>query len=307
MSTHAIAVDVGGTEIKAAVVELRPGSAHALRQIHRRTPSGGDPASAADAVVSVVAEVITDLHQDAEAVVDSVGVVVPGIVDERRGVGVFSADPAWRDEPLRDKIAAHTDLPVTLGHDARAGGLAEARLGAARGIRDVAVLPVGTGIAAALVLDGRLHTADGHAGEIGHLDVGHGEPCACGSSGCLEAIASCAAMARRYQQRIGRPVRGSAEVAAAVRAGDPDARKVWDEAVDGLASGILALSMLVAPEVVVLGGGLAASGRLFLEPLRHAVNERGPGFHRRPRIELAELGEAAGCLGAALLATGEGE
>lgn len=303
MSAHAIAVDVGGTETKAALVEVGPDSARALRQVRRRTPRGDATTSTADAVIRVVAEAVADLRQSAEVGIDAVGVVVPGIVDERHGVGVYSAEPAWRDEPFREKLAQHIDLPLTFGHDGRAGGLAEARIGAARGIRDVAVIPVGTGIVAALVLDGRLYAGNGHAGELGHVNIGHDEPCQCGAFGCVEAIASSAAIAHRYSARTGRPVHGASEIAAAVRAGDPDARAVWREAVNGLAKGILVLSTLIAPEVVVLAGGLAMSGKLLTEPLDRELESMMLAFHRRPRLELAELGDTAGCLGAALLAT----
>lgn len=301
MIGHAIAVDVGGTEIKAAVVAVSEDGAYEIRQVRRRTPRGDEHRSTADAVVGVVAEVVSDLSGATEVTIDAVGIVVPGTIDEQHGVGVFSADPGWRDEPLHEKLAAHIGPPLVLGHDVHASALAEARLGAARGIRDVAVLPIGTGIAAALVLDGRAHTGGGYAGEIGHVDIGHGEPCACGTIGCMEAISSSAAIARRYTARTGKPVHGAVEVTAALRAGDPDARSVWNEAIDGLAKGLLVLCSVVAPEVIVLGGGLAQAGDLLTEPLRTRLAELLT-FHRRPRIELAELGDTAGCLGAAMLA-----
>lgn len=301
MTAHAIAVDVGGTEIKAAFVAVTEDGAEPLRQVRRRTPSGENGVSVADAVVGVVSEVVADLSATFTFPADAIGVVVPGTVDEERGVGLFSAVPSWRDEPLREKLVDRIGRPVVLGHDVRAGGLAEARLGAARGIRDVAVLPIGTGLAAALVFDGQLHTGGGRAGEIGHVDIGHDEPCPCGSTGCVEAIASSAAVARRYVERTGKAADGALEVASAVRAGDPDARSVWTEAVDALARGLLVLSAVVAPEVVVLGGGMAKAGRLLTDPLNSRLEDLVT-FHRRPKIELAELGDNASCLGAALLA-----
>ncbi|GAA4854244.1 ROK family protein [Saccharopolyspora rosea] len=301
MTAHAIAVDVGGTEIKAALVAVGEDGARPLHRLRRPTPRGPDGGATADRVVDAVVEVVTALRGAGPA--DAVGVVVPGIVDESRGVGVYSANLGWRDVPLRDRIAARIDLPLGFGHDVRAGGLAEARLGAARGMRDAVVLPIGTGIAAALVLDGRVHAASGHAGEIGHVDVGHGEPCPCGGTGCVEAVASSAAVARRYTARTGTAVGGAAEVAEAVRTGDPGARAVWAEAVDALARGLLVLTAVIAPEGFVLGGGLARAGRLLTDPLRERLDELLAAHHRRPRLELAELGDTAGCLGAALLAT----
>ena len=108
--------------------------------------------------------------------------VVPGLVDERRGVGVWSANLGWRDLPVRDAVAARLRVPTVVGHDVRAGLLAETRLGAARGARHALFLPVGTGIAGALLLEGVLISADGWAGELGHMVVDPaGPPCACGA------------------------------------------------------------------------------------------------------------------------------
>ncbi|SDX07638.1 glucokinase [Saccharopolyspora shandongensis] len=301
MTAHAIAVDVGGTDMKAALVAVGRDAARQLRHARRPTPRGSDGAATADLVVEAVIELVSELRSGVEPV-DAVGVVVPGVVDEARGVGVFSANLGWRDVPLRARLAAGIDLPLAFGHDVRAGGLAEARLGAARGMRDVVVLPIGTGIAAALVLDGRLHSGGGFAGEVGHIDVGHGEPCGCGSSGCVEAVASSAAVARRYRARTGRDVSG-ADVAAAVRTGDPDAQAVWQDAIDALARGLLVLVTIAAPECIVLGGGFAQAGDLLVEPLRARLDGMLAAYHRRPHLKLAELGDTAGCLGAALLAT----
>ncbi|MCI2419621.1 ROK family protein [Saccharopolyspora sp. K220] len=302
MTAHAIAVDVGGTEMKAALVAVDHDTARPLRHLRRPTPRGSDGAATADHVVAAVTELVSDLRTGAAEAVDAVGVVVPGVVDEAHGVGVFSANLGWRDVPLRDQLAARIDLPLGFGHDVRAGGLAEVRFGAARGMRDVVVLPIGTGIAAAMVLDGRLYSGGGFAGEIGHVDIGHGEPCGCGSSGCVEAVASSAAVARRYQARTGKD--GTAvEVAAAVRAGDPDAQAVWQDAVDALARGLLVLVTVAAPECIVLGGGFAQAGNLLTEPLRARLDGMLAAYHRRPHLKLAELGDTAGCLGAALLAT----
>ncbi|QUH05496.1 ROK family protein [Saccharopolyspora erythraea] len=299
MTSHAIAVDVGGTETKAALVAVEPDDARTLRQTRRRTPRGADGPSTAESVIDTVAEIVEELRDGA----DAIGVVVPGIVDEQRGMGVYSANLGWREEPLRDMLAARFDLPLAFGHDVRAGGLAEARFGAARGMRDVIVMPIGTGIAAALVFNGQIYSAGGHAGEIGHVDIGHGEPCPCGGTGCVEAVASSAAVARRYTARVGTPVDGAAAVADAVRAGDPHAAAVWQEAVDALAKGLVTLTAVLAPEGIVLGGGLAMAGRLLTDPLAARLDEMLLPFHRRPRLELAELGDTAGCLGAALLAT----
>ncbi|WP_235921385.1 ROK family protein [Lentzea tibetensis] len=294
-SRHVVAVDIGGTDTKAALVTGTPEGVTAVKHSRRGTPRPVGP------ILDLVTELVGELRQSSEHPVDAVGVVVPGVVDEVNGIGVYSANLGWEDFPFAAELTQRTGLPVAFGHDVRAGGLAELRMGAARGLRDAVVLPIGTGIAGALVLDGRLYSGGGYAGEIGHVDVGHGEPCGCGQTGCVETVASSAAIARRYSIRTGRPVNGAVEVAERVRLGDQDAVAVWHEAVDALARGILVLATLLGPEAVVLGGGLALAGDLLIEPLRDRLDGL-IAFQRRPELRLAALGDEAGCLGAALLA-----
>lgn len=287
-----IAVDVGGTETKAALVTGTSTGVRPVKQQRRPTRRGGD------AVVEGVTALVDELRAAAEHPVDAIGVVVPGIVDEATGTGVYSANLGWADYPFRSKLDASTGLRTAFGHDVRAGGLAELRQGNARGLTNAVIMPIGTGIAAALVLDGQVSTAPG---EIGHVDVGHGDPCGCGQTGCVEARASSAAIARRFTERTNRHVNGAAEVAALLASGDTDAAAVWEEAVDALARGILLVAALLGPEAVVLGGGLALAGPLLTDPLGARLDGLTT-FQRRPELRLAALGDEAGCLGAALLA-----
>jgi glucokinase len=233
--------------------------------------------------------------------VRAVGLVVTGIVDERRGMAVHSENVGWRDVPVRSLVEQATGLPVGFGHDVRAGTLAEWRLGAGRRLQDMVFVPVGTGVSAGIVVQGRLVTGGGYAGEIGHVDVGHGEPCSCGGRGCVEALASAAAIARRYTAVSGRPVAGAREVAERMVAGDPVARRIWDDATDALALALAWTSVVLAPQAIVLGGGLARSGSLLFEPLGQALG-RHLGVVRRPQLLPAALRDDAGFLGAALLA-----
>jgi glucokinase len=292
-----LAVDVGGTEIKAALLDDVDGHLAVRSRARRATPRGTDGTGTARAVVAAVAELATEFGAD--QALSAVGTVVPGVVHD--GIGVYSANLGWRDFPFAAALSDAVGLPVAFGHDVAAGGLAEQRMGAARGSRDVVVMPIGTGIAAALIMDGELRTSGGYAGEIGHVDVGHGQPCGCGQTGCLEAMASSAAIARNYSARVGRHVPGAAEVLTAVADGDPVAAQVWDAALDALARGIRVLATLVGPEVVVLGGGLAMAGDLLLGPVAQRLADLMT-FQRMPELRLAELGDEAGALGAGLLA-----
>lgn len=302
MTGWVAALDVGGTAMKGALVGPDGATRCPLR---RPTPSPQGPDAVVDAVGGALGELLEGARRQ-RLEVAAAGVVVPGIVDEARGVAVFSANLGWRDLPLRALLEARTGLAVALGHDVRAGALAEATLGAARGERDVLFVPVGAGIAAAAIVDGRLLVAGGYAGELGHLQVdAGGEPCGCGGRGCLETVASGAALARRYAARAGRPVAGAAAVAERVRAGDPDAAAVWDDAAAALAQGLAAAVAVLGSRLVVIGGGLAGAGDLLLGPLTEKLLARlSPGSTRIPRLVPAALGDQAGCLGAALLARG---
>lgn len=296
MRSTVAGVDVGGTTIKAV---LTRGSGAILCEPHIATPRPGP--GIADRVADAVRECVEQLRARGPAPPSALGVAVPGIVDEAAGLAVFSQNLGWRDAPLRDMIAERTGLPTAFGHDVRTGALAEARLGAGRGCGDSLFLPIGTGISAALLLDGRPYSAHGYAGEIGHVDVGHSEPCACGATGCLEAVASAAAIARRYSARTGRGVFGAAEVLGAVRHGDAAAAAVWDEALDAIARALSVIASVLAPEAVIFGGGLALAGSQLIEPLRGRLEARLT-FQRRPRLRTAALGDLAAGLGAALLA-----
>ena len=233
--------------------------------------------------------------------VNGVGLVVTGIVDERRGLAVHSENVGWRDVPVRSLVERATGLPVGFGHDVRAGTLAEWRLGAGRGLEDLVFVPIGTGVSAGIVIQGRLVSGGGYAGEIGHVDLGHGEPCTCGGRGCVEAVASAAAIARRYAAASGRPLSDAREVAERMAAGDPAARRVWADATAALALALAWTSVVLAPQAILLGGGLARSGRLLFEPIRQALG-RHLGVVRQPRLVPATLQDEAGVLGAALLA-----
>jgi glucokinase len=280
---RALGVDVGGTDTKAVLLEGDTAVAFRTR------PTPRSPA----AIVHAIAELGAELGE-----AQAIGLAVPGVVDDERGVAVWSENLGWRDVPFAAQVSDACGLPTVLGHDVRTGALAETRIGAARGMSDVVYVSIGTGIAAGIVLGGRLHSGDGYAGEIGHTAAGHDEPCACGAVGCLEAIASAAAIARRYTARTGRPAAGAADV---LRAGDPDALAVWDEALDALAAALAWIASVLAPEVVVIGGGLSRAGDALFDPLSARI-PRHLTFQRVPRLVPATLGDRAGCMGAGLLA-----
>jgi glucokinase len=297
-----VAVDLGGTRMKCGLVAA---DGAVLHRETRPTPREAGGRAVLDAFVGTVVE----LGQKASAEghrVRGVGVVVPGIIDAERGM-VRAENLAWVEMPVLAELTAAVgpDKPVVLAHDVRAGGYAELRRGALAGATNSLFLPLGTGIAAAMVVDGSLVYGDGYAGELGHTRFVHGdtaEQCACGQWGCLETVASAAALARRYAARTGRAVDdGAREVLELLAAGDPDAEAVWNDAMAALVDALVLYTTLIAPTRIAIGGGLVGAGETLLAPLREGVAGRLT-FQRGPEIVAAVLGEEAGCLGAALMA-----
>ncbi len=182
-----VALDVGGTGMKCALV--RPdGTVH--HEERHPTLAARGPEAVTQNILEVAAGLAGKARADGFQPV-AVGIAVPGVVDEENGVAVWSSNVGFRDVPLRNLIEKRVGLPAALGHDVRVGGIAEARLGAGRGQRHVLFAAIGTGIAAALVVNGAgYHGAHGAAGELVHIIVRPGgPPCPCGQIGCLEAIA----------------------------------------------------------------------------------------------------------------------
>ncbi|MGY4977680.1 ROK family protein [Streptomyces sp. 900105755] len=297
---HVIALDVGGTGMKAALVGP---DGELLHRDRRATGRDRGPDAVVTAILDFAAELQAYGAQHLGEPASAAGLAVPGIVDEQAGVAVYSANLGWRDVPLRTLLADRLGIPVALGHDVRTGGLAEGRLGAGRGADRYFFVALGTGIAGGFGLDGRVEPgAHGFAGEIGHVVVRpQGAPCPCGQRGCLERYASAAAVSEAWAKAAGAPDADAADCAKAVTSGDPNAVRVWGDAVAALADGLVTALTLLDPRVLIVGGGLAEAGSVLFDPLREAV-ERRVTFQKLPTIVPAELGDTAGCLGAGLLA-----
>jgi glucokinase len=293
-----VALDVGGTGIKCALVAADGSVRHSERHATGRERG---PEAVVGTIVDIAAGLVATAHAGGLRPL-AAGLAVPAVVDEANGVALWSANLGFRDVPLRDLVSTRLHLPAALGHDARATGVAEARLGAGRGYRHVLVMPIGTGISVASIVDGVAFAgAHGGAGELGHVIIRPDGPnCGCGNRGCLEILASASAVARRYREATGAD-EPAERIAALALGGEPAAVAVWQDTVDALADGLLTGLALFDPEVVVIGGGLAEAGDALLDPLRKALRARIT-FHREPAVVRAALGDEAGCLGAALLA-----
>lgn len=275
-----------------------------LHQARRATGRDRGPDAVVDGILDFAAELRAYGIEHLGAPALAAGVAVPGIVDEERGIAAYSANLGWRDLPLRGLLTERLGgVPVALGHDVRTGGLAEGRIGAGKGADRFLFVPLGTGIAGAIGIAGRVESgAHGFAGEIGHVVVRPGgTPCPCGQRGCLERYASAAAVSEAWASVAGNPEADAADCAKAVDGGDPKAREVWQHAVDALADGLVTALTLLDPRTLIIGGGLAEAGDTLFTPLREAVRRRVT-FQKLPTIVPAALGDTAGCLGAGLLA-----
>lgn len=291
------AVDVGGTGIKAALRD-RDGGLHARREVSVAALRGDG--RLVDAVVDVAGELVEGRHGEVAAL----GLAVPGIVDEARGVAVSSMILGWREVPFVDLLRRRTGLPIGFGHDVRLAARAEGTVGAARGCRDWLFVTLGSGVGATMVLDGRQYLgATGRGGELAHLVVEpEGPPCRCGKIGCLEMVASADAVSRRYAElrRDDRAV-SARDVVLRAAGGDALALAVWRRALLALGSALSTYAEVLEPELIVVGGGMAGAGGVLFDPLNEFVSG-GVSLPRIPPVVPAALGAFAGVHGAALAA-----
>ena len=297
-ATRHLGLDLGGTNLKWAVVEHADGTWSTVARDSVPTRSAADPSAVPAHVVQQLGEVAAVAINE-HGPITSVGIGVPGLYDPETGTTRFlvNVPGPWAGHPVAGPVSEAVGVPAFLVNDARAFGLAELRLGAGRGASSMIGLTLGTGVGGVIAVDGRVHQGhDGTAGEIGHQTIDPDGPwCGCGNRGCLEAFARADQIALAC---------GTATAEAAVRAAHAgDARAVAGLRDIGryLGIGIANMIAVLSPDRVVLGGGVAQAGDVLFQPIRDEL-------HRRVRttaldeVELvpAELGTWAGSIGAAV-------
>ncbi|WP_217178796.1 ROK family protein [Streptomyces sp. AC495_CC817] len=290
-----LGLDVGGSSVKHLLAPARSTTDAPPAPIAR-----GRHATPKDSPVAGLAAIASSLR--GEAALERVVLSIPGLVDEAEGVVVRSTNiPALDGRPLGAQLAAELGIPVDVINDGHAAAVAEASWGAGAGIDDVFVLALGTGIAGAHVVGGRVVPgAHGSAGELGHITIEpDGRVCSCGRRGCLETIIGAPALRRAWAEAGG--AGGPETLLAASGAGDAAATAIVERASAALAEAILTLCALVDPGCVVIGGGLAQAPHRIVHLAERYVGERA-SFHRVPPIVPATLGEWAGANGAVLTA-----
>lgn len=295
-ATLHLGLDLGVTNVKWAVVERTDDD-------WRITDHGQAPTLAAGGREAVIGR-LGDIGRSAMSAwpgISSAGIGVPGLYDPAAGTTVFLVNvpdpPAWRNQPLAGPVSELLGVPACLINDARAFGLAELRVGAARGASSMVGLTMGTGIGGVIAVDGRVHQGhDGTAGELGHQTINPDGPwCGCGNRGCLEAYT------RADQIAAACGTASPEEAVAAARGGDERAVRGLAEIGRYLGIGIANVVTLIAPDRVVLGGGVALAGDLLLDAIRAELRRR-VRTTSLAAVELvtAQLGVGAGAVGAAI-------
>lgn len=314
MLPYVIAVDLGGTQIRAALCDLQ---GQILRRIARPTQAAEGPAAVIQRLIDAISEAMEGTPADQIA---GIGIGAPGPLNPVSGIILEAPNlPGWINVPLRNIISARFGRPTFLGNDANLAALAEYTFGAGRGRPDMIYLTISTGVGSGIIVDGQmLLGAHGLAAEAGHTIVNPDGPlCGCGHHGCLEAYASGTAIARDVATRIkagkksritkmvgGDPAKVDARVIGeAAKLGDKLAIQAFRRAGRHLGIGIANLLRVFNPTTIVLGGSVTKAGPLLFDPMWAAIKEYTPQIYWEGlAIVPAALGDDVGLLGAAALA-----
>ena len=315
MKNKVIGVDLGGTHLRAAIVDAETGKLSGLKQVMTLAREGHD------AVMARMADLIESVIRDTgvpKSEIGGIGIGVPGVLDMEKGLVLFlpNLPGTWPNVPLRGVIEKRVGLPVHLLNDARSMTLAEWKFGAGQGVDTIACFVIGTGIGGGLVINGKLHLGiGGTGGELGHQIIDfNGHTCGCGGQGCVEAYASGPAIAAMGIKAV---IQGRTTIIGelvdydlnkitpkliyqAAMEGDEIAKTIYQRA--GFYIGVAVANVMVSigPRKVVIGGGVAQAGDLLLDHIRKTAYER---VHVMPKEQVeivpAALGTHAGLIGAA--------
>ena len=308
-----IGIDLGGTKIAAGITNAQ---GEILAQASTATIAERPYKEVVRDMASCALRALEKSGHTIDAV-ETIGIGIPGIAENKAGTVIFCTNLGWSNVPLRDELQKYINKPVFIDNDATVAGLAESRAGVSRGAASSVFLTLGTGVGGGIILNGKPWTgAHGVASELGHLTLElEGIPCTCGKDGCLERYCSATALirmgreaARLHPDSLILARAGSEDkidgklIIDCAREGDPYAMKVFDRYTRYLAITINTIVSFIDPEMIVLGGGISMAGQFLLD----AVREKIPNylmFKAMPfgRVELAVLGNGAGIIGAAML------
>ena len=313
-----IGVDIGGTKVAVGLVDQ---SGKILRQLRQPMVANGKPEAALEAVTAAIDSLMSQSGSSTASTPKGIGICAPGPLDPVTGMIINPPNlPCWRNFPLASRVTEAYRMPVQLDNDANAAALAETRWGAARGYRYVFYATLGTGIGTGIVFDGHIyHGRTGAAGEGGHVSIDYRGPvCSCGKHGCIEALAAGPAIGARARAHLSAGssrrstildlAKGKIDavtselVGQAYAAGDLLAREILQETADLLAAWLGNIIDLLDPDVIVIGGGVAA----MLQPFFGQIKDRLPSWCVNSRVAeipllMAHYGADAGVAGGAAL------
>ena len=309
-----VGIDLGGTNIKAGVVDSE---GKLINKLSIKTHAE----RSMEEIIHDMGKLAKDAIEDAGmniSDVEAIGIGSPGTPDNVEGLLVYSSNLPFNNAPMRKLIREVIDLPVYIDNDANCAAMAEAVAGAAKGTKDSVTITLGTGVGAGVIVNGRIYSGFNQAGsEFGHtVLVSGGLQCKCGRKGCFEQYGSASALARMTQEAadanpdsllnevIAEQGHANAKVAfIAMRRGDKKAEEVLETYMDYLADGLANAVNTFMPEVLVIGGGVCNEGDPLLIPIKEKTMSRpyfGPGV-RKTEIRLAQMGNDAGIVGAAMM------
>lgn len=316
--TKRIGIDVGGTNVKIALVD---GEGKIIYSNSVPTYAQMGYEYTVNNIKQAIRGLMKETNTDAKEI-EGIGFDFPGQVDYKTGVVKLAPNiPGWVNVPIAQMIEEEFNIPTRIDNDVRCAALGELKFGAGKGCENFVCITVGTGIGSGLVINGQLvRGAANAAGEIGHikLQMNGGPICGCGDTGCLEAFASgpsIVAMAQEYlkggKSTKFREMAGADGeitpyiVAKAAEAGDPVAKRIFEIVGTYIGMGLVSVINLLNPEKVIIGGGVAAAGDLLLDPIRKTIKERAMVVAGNSvEIVPAELGNSAGVIGASMLVEG---
>ena len=295
-----IGIDIGGTDTKIGLVDIHQKilASETIKTDASRSPE----------------EVIGDIGQSALQLLEAqgiamdqcvgVGIGVPGTVDRKKGIVLYSNNIRWENVELVREMGKYLPLPTRIANDADCAALGEVVAGAGKECQDVIMLTLGTGVGGGIILDGNIYEGKGIGGsELGHMViVENGEPCTCGRRGCLEAYASATALVREAKKATGY-ILTPQEIFAGAGQGDRKLQEVVDTYIRRLGIGIVNIVNIFRPQLVLIGGGISGQGETLTRPLNEIVRANcfGGDKGQIPEIETAILGNEAGMIGAASL------
>ena len=313
-----IGIDVGGTKIAACLVNLQG----KILSTIRRSTDVSNPDATLDSIAISVKELIVANRLDSNRI-DAIGFGIPGLVDAENGIGIASVNLGWKNVAVQAGLEARLGIHCIIDNDVRAGAIGEARFGAAKGLKNLVYLNVGTGISAVILLDGKIFMGThGLAGEIGHaVLIPEGPECKCGGRGCFEAVASGPGIAERALGKIKNgqisilaPQGWSPSLAltaenvfAASLQGDHVAIETLEEIAKLMAYSLQYLTLAYDPEAIIIGGSVVLSSPFLFKNIQQMLRKLGSSSwvfgkaYSKDLVRLSTLGNNAGVLGAAAL------